>query len=93
MDIAEFIMAYLRWPEPCLTILPLDSNVPDCFILGSKPAKANILFGLEKFLISPYSDKMDAADIFPIPGIVSILGLSTLIIVEICLYLDISIPT
>ena len=41
--------------EPCFTILPLVSNVPDWIILGSSPAKANILLGEEKFLISPYS--------------------------------------
>ena len=50
-----------------------------------KKAIANILLGDEKFLISPYSDKIVAADISPSPGIESILGLSSLIIVEICL--------
>ena len=67
--------------------MPLYSNVPDWLMLGSRPAKANILFELEKFLISPYSDKIVAADISPIPGMVSILGLSSLIIVEICLFI------
>ena len=52
--------------------------------LGSRPANASILFGEEKFLISPYSDKMVAADISPNPGMDSILGFSSLIIVEIC---------
>ena len=45
----------------------------------------NILFGDEKFKTSPYSDKIVAADISPNPGIVNIFGLSSLIIVEICL--------
>ena len=58
--------------------------VPDWIILGSRPAKANILFGDEKLLISPYSDSIVAADISPNPGMVNILGFSSLIIVEIC---------
>ena len=41
--------------------------------------------GEEKFLISPYSDKMVAVEISPNPGMDSILGLRSLIIVEICL--------
>ena len=39
----------------------------------------------EKLFIFSYSDKIEAADISPIPGIVNILGLSSLIIVDICL--------
>ena len=71
-----------------LTILPLNSNAPDCITLGSKLAKASILFGLERLEISPYSDKIIAADILPNPGMVSILGLRSLIIVGICLSLN-----
>ena len=83
--IAIFIIKYRKWPETCLTILPLFYNVPDWIILSSSPAKANILLGEEKFLISPYSDKIVAADISPNPVMDNILGLSSLIIIEICL--------
>lgn len=61
------------------------NNGTDWIILGSSPAKANILLEEEKLEISPYSDKIVAAEISPKPGIDNILGLSSLIIVEICL--------
>ena len=55
MVIATFIKTYLKCPDPCLTILPLKSIVPDWMVEGSIPAKANNLEAEEKRLKSPTS--------------------------------------
>ena len=50
---ATFINEYLKYLEPHFTILPLKDMVPNSMIPGSKPAKDNILLGLENLEMSP----------------------------------------
>ena len=82
---ATFISEYLKYPEPCLTILPFEDIVPDSIMPGSKPAKDNIFAALENLETSPNSEMIEAQEITPIPGIDRVGGLRSLIIVEICL--------
>ena len=59
--------------------------MPDSIIPGSRPAKDNILLGLENFEMSPNSEMIEAQEITLIPEIEIGGGLRSLIIVEIYL--------
>ena len=60
-------------------------SVPDCEILGSIPAKATQASADLNLDKSPNSEMIPAQDIIPIPLIERVGGLSSLIIIEICL--------
>ena len=78
----------LKYPEPRFTILPFDNIVPDWLISGSKPANESIWFGLLNLEMLPNSEMIEAHDIAPIPVIERVGGLSSLIIVEISLSIE-----
>ena len=86
--IATFIIECLKYPEPRLTIFPFEDIVPDSITPGSRPANESICAGLLNFEISPNSEMIEAQEITPLPGIESVGGLSSLIIVEIFLSIE-----
>ena len=88
MTIATYIRVCLKYPDPRLTILPLNDIVPDSLIPGSKPAKESICPGLLNLEMSPNSEMIEAQEITPIPGIERVGGLRSLIIVESCLSIE-----
>ena len=68
--LAAFIKAKRKYLEPRLTITEwVEKNLPDWYIEGSSPAKANNLAGESNLDISPISAIIVPANLKEIPGI------------------------